>query len=181
MNHSYQTKTSKLTQTHDSNLLTSPSVFMYMHKYQNFWKWNFIWMRFSAYIRICIYIETLSKKYSRDKQTMFLKLCFSCFLIMFCGDTYQQLSFLIDAKSDCLDRAITISSVRRVIIIVWSFVNREFNWIFRKFLQFELCHWCFFFVFLYYSLSIMHWFFYINFYVAQIDTEKFWNNIECSS
>lgn len=32
--------------------------------------------------------------------------------------TYQQLSFVTDARSDCLDRAITISSVRRDIFSV---------------------------------------------------------------
>lgn len=31
--------------------------------------------------------------------------------------TYQQLSFLIELKSDCLDRAMTISSVRRVMMM----------------------------------------------------------------
>lgn len=31
--------------------------------------------------------------------------------------TYQQFSFLIDPRSDCLERAITISSVSRVIIV----------------------------------------------------------------
>lgn len=32
--------------------------------------------------------------------------------------TYQQLSFVTDARSDCFDRAITISSVRRDIFSV---------------------------------------------------------------
>lgn len=30
---------------------------------------------------------------------------------------YQQLSFLMEPRSDCLERAITISSVRRVIFL----------------------------------------------------------------
>ena len=31
--------------------------------------------------------------------------------------TYQQFNFLIDARSDCLDRATTISSVSRVMVL----------------------------------------------------------------
>lgn len=36
--------------------------------------------------------------------------------------TYQQLSFVTDARSDCFDRAITISSVRRDIFSVQRWV-----------------------------------------------------------
>lgn len=36
--------------------------------------------------------------------------------------TYQQFSFLIDARSDCRDRAITISSVNRVMMILFLFL-----------------------------------------------------------
>lgn len=40
--------------------------------------------------------------------------------------TYQQFSFLMDAKSDCRDRAITISSVNRVIVfVVWLTIRRK--------------------------------------------------------
>lgn len=33
--------------------------------------------------------------------------------------TYQQFNFLIAARSDCFDRAMTISSVSRAIVSVW--------------------------------------------------------------
>lgn len=48
-----------------------------------------------------------------------------------CSGTYQQFNFLIDARSDCLDRATTISSVSRVMVfqIFDGFGCYKFEWV----------------------------------------------------
>lgn len=77
-------------------------------------------------IVIAIYYALNSVGFDCNEQTPsshwshFVKYCLAKGL--FVVIPYQQLSFLIEPRSDCLDRAITISSVSRV--IVWF--NRTF-------------------------------------------------------
>lgn len=70
-------------------------------------------------------LSSCIKPHSSYLCDIFTSLLFYCiYNLIFNNSSYQQLSFLIEARSDCRDRAITISSVSRVIVVESTEPNR---------------------------------------------------------